>query len=74
MPLSRDERADATGLPVPQFTQVERTPCFQNRRLPVIEVLVPGIQGPRGEQGPTGEGKPLEVDPLQTYLEARGNI
>lgn len=48
--------------------------------LPVVEVHIPGIQGPkgeqgpRGEQGPIGENAPLDVDPLQTYLTARGNF
>lgn len=42
--------------------------------LPVVKVLVPGIQGPMGERGPAGENSPLDVDPLQTYLTARGNF
>ncbi len=42
--------------------------------LPIVKVLVPGIQGPKGEQGPAGESKPLDDDPLQTYLNARGEF
>lgn len=34
--------------------------------LPVVEVQVPGIQGPAAVE------KPLEIDPLETYLKARG--
>lgn len=36
--------------------------------LPVVKVLVPGIQGPASVD------RPLDVDPLTTYLEARGNF
>lgn len=36
--------------------------------LPVVKVLVPGIQGPASVD------RPLDIDPLQTYLQARGNI
>lgn len=42
--------------------------------LPIVKVLVPGIQGPKGDQGPAGETQPLEIDPLQTYLKARGTL
>jgi hypothetical protein len=42
--------------------------------LPVVKVLVPGIQGPKGDRGPAGENQPLDIDPLQTYLTARGNF
>lgn len=37
-------------------------------QLPVVKVLVPGIQGPASVD------RPLDVDPLQTYLNARGNF
>lgn len=36
--------------------------------LPVVEVQVPGIQGA------SSIDKPLDVDPLETYLSARGGI
>ena len=42
--------------------------------LPVVKVLVPGIQGPKGDRGPAGENQPLDIDPLETYLTARGNF
>lgn len=42
--------------------------------LPIVEVQVPGIQGPEGPQGPPGESKPLEIDPLEIYLKARGDM
>ena len=38
--------------------------------LPVVKVLVPGIQGPKGDRGPAGENQPLDIDPLETYLNA----
>lgn len=37
-------------------------------QLPVVKVLVPGIQGPASVD------RPLDVDPLETYLQARGNF
>ena len=37
-------------------------------QLPVVKVLVPGIQGPASVD------RPLDVDPLQTYLNARGKF
>lgn len=42
--------------------------------LPVVKVLVQGIQGPKGDRGPAGENQPLDIDPLQIYLTARGNF
>ena len=42
--------------------------------LPVVKVLVPGIQGPKGDRGPAGENQPLDIDPLETNLTARGNF
>ena len=36
--------------------------------LPVVEVDVPGIQGSAAVE------RPLEIDPLETYLKARGDI
>ena len=36
--------------------------------LPVVKVLVPGIQGPAAVD------QPLSEDPLQTYLQARGDF
>lgn len=42
--------------------------------LPVVKVLVPGIQGPKGDRGLAGENQPLDIDPLETYLTARGNF
>nr|DAH48586.1 MAG TPA: hypothetical protein [Caudoviricetes sp.] len=36
--------------------------------LPVVKVLVPGIQGPASVD------RPLDTDPLETYLQARGNF
>lgn len=37
-------------------------------QLPVVKVLVPGIQGPASVD------RPLNIDPLETYLQARGNF
>ena len=37
-------------------------------QLPVVKVLVPGIQGPASVD------RPLDIDPLETYLQARGNF
>lgn len=37
-------------------------------QLPVVKVLVPGIQGA------SATDKPLDVDPLEIYLSARGNF
>lgn len=45
--------------------------------LPVVEVLIPGIQGAQGiqgEPGKDGNAAPLADDPLETYLKARGAI
>lgn len=36
--------------------------------LPVVTVQVPGIQGPASVE------RPLDVDPLETYLSARGDF
>lgn len=40
----------------------------ERTQLPVVKVLVPGIQGP------SASDKPLEIDPLETYLKARGDF
>lgn len=36
--------------------------------LPIVKVLVPGIQGPASTE------QPLEDDPLEIYLKARGEF
>lgn len=36
--------------------------------IPVIEVEVPGIQGPSSAE------RPLDIDPVKTYLKHRGEI
>ena len=54
------------------ITVQEQTPIVVETKnevtLPVIEVQVPGIQGPAAVE------KPLEIDPLETYLKARGEF
>lgn len=36
--------------------------------LPIVEIQTPGLQGPASVE------RPLEEDPLQTYLKARGEF
>ena len=52
------------------ITVQEQTPIVEKTKnevtLPVVEVQIPGIQGPAAVE------KPLEIDPLETYLKARG--
>ena len=55
--------------PKKNIVQVKEVVC-----LPIVKVLVPGIQGPEGPQGPPGSNEPLDVNPLETYLKARGEI
>lgn len=54
------------------ITVQEQTPIVVETKnevtLPVVEVQVPGIQGPAAVE------KPLEIDPLETYLQARGEF
>ena len=40
----------------------------EQKVLPVVTVQIPGIQGPASVD------RPLDVDPLETYLTARGNF
>ena len=52
---------------------VEHPPDFEVRVektvvLPVVEIQVPGFQGP------SAADKPLDVDPLEIYLTARGEL
>lgn len=50
--------------PPPEIVlQVEETTV-----LPVVEVEV------RGLQGPSAADKPLDIDPLEIYLQARGEM
>lgn len=60
---------EATCRPA-QISVVVQNPIYvqvaEQVQLPVVKVQVPGIQGPASVD------RPLEVDPLQTYLEARG--
>lgn len=48
--------------------EVIRLTVTEQKNAPVITVQIPGIQGSASVE------RPLDVDPLDIYLEARGNF
>ena len=67
--ITPEERTAEIILPAEKSVQVITTPTAQ-----VVFVEIPGIQGPPGPKGDPGDAAPLETEPTEVYLEARGTF
>lgn len=67
--ITPEERTAELILPAEKSVQVITTPTAQ-----VVFVEIPGIQGPPGPKGDPGDAAPLETEPTEVYLEARGTF